>query len=529
MIDWRDRFSIKMSHNGKQGTAHTVAGNTAWYAFELIVALFQRLIIGVPVARMIGPEQLGYFAYIQWLTTISGLVGTVGIPMAARKYISEYMAGGQTEIAATIYRYAWRLQLVITLVLVSIGMTLVFTLSDRSYLTPSAILVFSMLPRLLNLIPANANVAVEHMRGNVPASVSAALLEAVLVGISLWQGWGLTGVAAAQAASYILELTWKSWTVRQWLKPPGRAVGLPAELKKRMTRFSGQSMALMALNIVVWDRSDMFFLKMLNPDRSQVTFFHLAFTFVDRILVIPKSFAVSVGASLMVGYTRDRDKLNRFTALAARYGLLFAAPVMVGLAAVAGPLVTLVYGEQYLPVIPVLMIGAMLAVVKPLLEPAQNVLQAAEQQGFLIGWGVFCGVVNIALDLVLIPLGAAQGAMWANGLAQALAIAGTWVKVSRSFGVKLPAGALLRIVLCGLGMGAGVYALGRLDYPPYLLLPLQVAAGALLYPMMIRMAGVLNQDDRQRLDRLTSAVPRRLRRPAGALANFVAGPLEDAA
>jgi hypothetical protein len=78
-------------------------------------------------------------------------------------------------------------------------------------------------------------------------------------------------------------------------------------------------------------------------------------------------------------------------------------------------------------------------------------------------------------------------------------------------------------------MGAGVYALGRLDYPPYLLLPLQVAAGALLYPMMIRMAGVLNQDDRQRLDRLTSAVPRRLRRPAGALANFVAGPLEDAA
>lgn len=517
------------SPKGRQGTTRTVAGNTAWYAFELGVALFQRLIIGVPVARMIGPEQLGYFAYVQWLTTISGLVGTVGIPMAARKYIAEYMANGHPEIAARIYKYTWRLQLAITLVLVAIGMTLVFTVSDRNYLIPSAILVFSMLPRMLLLIPANANVAVENIRGNVPAAVGAATCEAMIVGVSLWQGWGLTGVAAAQAVSYLLELAGKTWSVRQWLSPAANGVTLPAELKRRMTRFSGQSMALMALNLVVWDRSDMVFLKMLNSDPRQVTFFHLAFTFVDRILVIPKSFAFSVGANMMVGYTRDREKLNHVTALAARYSLLFSAPVMLGLAAVSGPLMRMVYGEQYLPVIPVLMIGASLAVLKPLLDPPQYLLQAAEKQGFLIGWGVFCGLVNVALDVALIPLGAAQGAMWANGLAQALTIAGIWVKVSREFGIGLPWGALVKIVFSGVVMGAGVYWLGSLPWPPFLLLLLQVASGAVLYPLVLRMTGVLDQGDRRRLDQLASAVPRRLRRGAEALVNFVAGPLEDPA
>ncbi len=513
-----------MAHHGNRETTRTVAGNTAWYALELAFTLVQRLAIGVPVARLIGPEHLGYFNYIQWLTTVTGVLGTVGIPVAARKYMAEYLAQGDTATADRIYRHLFRLQAIAGAVLVAAGLCLVFTMSEPAYRASSSLLVLSVLPRMLVLIPSNANVAAQDMRSNVAPSILAAFYECLVVAFGLWMGWGLVCVAGAQLTAYALELWLKTIATRRWL-PRASDGAIPAALRERMTRFSGESLALMALNLVVWDRSDIFFLRMMNSDPKQVAFFSLAFTLVDRILVMPKSFALSVGANMMAEFGRDRVKLNRVAALAARYALLFAAPVMIGLAAVSGPLITLVYGRQYLPVIPLLVIGASLAVAKPLLDPVQNLMQAAEQQRFLIGWGVICAVINIGLDLWLIPRGAAQGAMWANGLAQMITIAGIWIRAAQIFGIQLPLGALARILICGAGMGLGVWAAGHISLPPAALLAVQVALGAVLYPLLLRVTGVLDRSDRERLDRLTIAAPARIRRLAGTLMGFVVGPV----
>lgn len=513
-----------MANHGNRETTRTVAGNTAWYALELAFVLVQRLAIGVPVARLIGPEQLGYFNYIQWLTTITGVLGTVGIPVAARKYMAEYLGKGDLETSDRIYRHLFRLQMWLGIGLVAVGLALVHTLADPAYRLTSSLLVLSVLPRMLVLIPSNANMAAQDMRANVGPSILSAFYEMLLVGLGLWMGWGLVCVAAAQATAYTMELWLKLGATRRWL--PRAADGLlPGALRERMTRFSSESLALMALNLVVWDRSDIFFLRMLNSDTKQVAFFSLAFTLVDRILVMPKSFATSVGATMMAEFSRDRSNMNHVAALAARYALLFAAPVMIGLAAVSGPLISLVYGKQYLPVIPLLAIGASLAVAKPLLDPVQNLMQAAEQQRFLIGWGVVCAILNIALDVILIPRGAAQGAMWANGLAQMITIAGIWVRAAQLFDIRLPVSALGRILLASAGMGIAVWAVGHLALPPVITLVLQVGLGSVLYPLLLRVCGVLDDNDRRRLDRLTTAAPRRIRRMMDAVMGFVVGPV----
>lgn len=513
-----------MANQNNRETTRTVAGNTAWYGLELVVSLVQRLAISVPVARVIGPEQLGDFNYIQYLTSVTGILGTVGLPLAARKYIAEYLSKDDAETADRIYRYMFRLQLMLGAVLVAAGLGLVYTLAAPAYRISSTILVISILPRMLLLIPSNANVAAQDMRANVGPSIIGALYECAAVLFGLWMNWGLVAVAAAQASAYALEMWLKVAGVRKWL-PRSPSGAIPRELKGRITRFSGEGLALMALNLVVWDRSDIFFLKNLHADTRQVTFFSIAFTLVDRILVMPKSFALSVGANIMAEYGRDRERLNRVAALAVRYSLLFAVPVMVGLAAVSGPLIELVYGQKYLPMIPILTIGALLAVAKPLLDPVQNLMQAADQQRFLIGWGIFCAIINVALDLTLIPTGAGQGAMWANGLAQAIAIAGTWVRAVQMFGIRLPLGPLFRILFCGAAMGAAVYAAGRLPLPLVVVLILQIALGAALYPLLLRLTGVIDPSDHARLRRLTTAAPARFRGAMDALVRFLIGPV----
>jgi O-antigen/teichoic acid export membrane protein len=138
-------------------------------------------------------------------------------------------------------------------------------------------------------------------------------------------------------------------------------------------------------------------------------------------------------------------------------------------------------------------------------------LQAEDRQQVLIWWGVFAAALNIGLDILLIPYGGAQGAMVANGLAQAVAIAGFWVLAARSSPVHLPVGDFAKIIAAGAAMALPIYLLGQTSLSPALQLALGIPAGALLYLLTIRWAGVLNEQDEKRLLHLIGRLPKRAR------------------
>jgi hypothetical protein len=83
-----------------------------------------------------------------------------------------------------------------------------------------------------------------------------------------------------------------------------------------MTVFSRQGVALTLLQIVVWDRSDILFLRMLHPDIRQVTFFSVAFNITDKLLIIPRAFAGAVGATMMARAGRDASQIASLLSVA---------------------------------------------------------------------------------------------------------------------------------------------------------------------------------------------------------------------
>ncbi len=503
-----------------RGTAQTVAANTFWYSLEMAVSALAALLTSIPVARVIGPRRLGYFAYVQWLTSVSGRLAMVGIPAATRKYMAEYLGRGEARIAWAIFRRSLRVQSYIALGVAAAGAALVWSWVEPSYRVCSLVLVMGVAPRMLAYIPSNANNAAENMRANFPGALLNSVVTVSLVNLSLWAGWGLTGVAASFMAGDTVELAVKMRMTRGWLRPaPG--TGLPEELRRRLWRFSAQSLALMSVNMVVWDRSDLVLLKLLDKDIRQVTFFVLAFNVAERVLMVPRAFSTMIGISVMAEYGRDRAKLYRVASGAAKYALLVSAPVMLGLAAVSSPLIRVLYGAQYLPTIPVLWIGAALAVAKPLLAPAQSLMQAEERQGFLIRWSLVCAAANVGLDAALIPVWGARGAMLANGLAQGMAVIGVWVKAVRSFPLVAPVGAVGRILASGLAMGAPVWLLCGTPLPAAVQLGLGIPMGAALYAGMVRALGILEESDRGPLLRAAERLPGGLRGRAEGLVRWL--------
>ena len=487
----------------------TITRNSLWYGLELVVSIGATFVTSVAVARAIGPLRLSDYQYIVWLTNVTIAVGSFGLPATTRKYMAEYLNRGEGGVARATYLVTLQVQAYLALGACAVALGLVLWLGNPRQFAVSALLVAAMGPRIVASIPSMANNAAEVMRRNTGPSLAGCLATTAIMLFSLWVKWDLVGVAAGVLVGNSLECGLKLQSVERWLGGTARGT-VPAELKRRMFTYSGQGLALMLLNLVVWDRSDILILKAMNSDPRQVTFFSIAFNLSEKILLIPASFGTSLGATMMAQFGRGQARLKEMTVDGGRYALLVSLPLLVGMACVSQPLVLLLYREPYRPMIPTLVIVAMLAIPKALVTAPTMFLQATERQGFLIFWGCLCGAVDIGLDFILTPVYGARGAAIANGSAQAVAALGIWIFVWRIAGLDLRLRDFGRIAVSGAIMAAGVLAFLR-AVPGYAGLFGAVPLGGILWMISLRVTAALRPEDVSRFDSVGRQIPAALR------------------
>ena len=483
----------------------TIARNSFWYGLEMAFGILIAFGTSIPMARIIGPEKLGYFNYIMWLANMTGTIGSMGIPSTTRKYIAEYLGNNQPAIARAIFASTLRLQMAMAAGITSASLMVLFLIGDPAHRVVSAIQIVSMFPSMTSFVAAQTNVARENMRANILASVVGGLIHLTGVISSLAFGWGLFGIAIGILTSRTVELVIRYVPVQRWINtlPHGK---IPPELKLKMRSFSGQSMVILLLNIVVWNRSDMIVLKWRSADIAQITFFSVAFTISEKVTLAPQVFGQALGATVMAQYGRDKLRLQEMVSGAAKYMFLLAMPLLLGMAALSPAIIRLLYGHQYLPAIPVLALAAIFALPNPLLTPAQAFLQANERQGFLIAWCALAGVVNVGVDYLLIPNLGAMGAAIGNGTAQLMGVVGIWVFIVWRYAVHLPVASIVKIAISSALMYACVAPL-NLVMRPFVAIALGVPLGGGVFVVLLRFTAALDAHDRRRILSIGNHVP----------------------
>jgi len=512
---------LSTTPTGTINTSHTVARNSFWYGLELLFSVIGAFFTSVMVARVVGPEQLGHFSYIFMLTNYTAALAQFGLPGTIKKYMAEYLGRGEPDVAHAIYRAALWIQILLSAGITVVAMLIVMWKTDPAYRLMAVLLISSIAPRLIGSVPSQANNAAERLKRNTVPALISAVFNIGFTLFSLWIGWGLAGVAIAYAGAAVIDTFLKLIGVHQMLGPvpPGT---LSPELKRRMFAYSGQGIALMLLNLTVWDKSDVIILGAMNPDIKQVTFFTIAFNIVDRLLTIPNTFAGSLNVTIMAQYDRGVERLRELTVTGAKYAFLLAVPILVGMACISPVVVRLYSGKfDYSPMITVLAIVATLGISKAMISPPTALLQATENQGTLIWIGCICGGFDILLDFLLTPTYGAIGAAVANGLAQTAAAAAMWWRVRQLFGAGLRLGELGRIALSGAVMAAMVVlivrAMGGLPG-----VALGVLAGALTWFVMLRLTRALHRHDGDRLRNLSRVVPAPARPLYTGVVNWIA-------
>lgn len=490
-------------------TTRTVARNSLWYAIETGFGLAAAIVTSVIVARVIGPGRLGDYSYIMTMATITGSLGSVGLSVTLRRYMAEYLSGGNEEKAYGVFHKILHWQALLLGVLCTAGLIWAWSF-DSDYRLVAILLVLSAWPRGMGFMPSQANMASENVAASVPGSMAGGIIQVGGTWLSLLMHWDLIGMAAAQLIGYLVEFVWKM--APHWRRVRDcRRVALEPELKRRMIKFSTQGIGLVMLSLVVWERSDVLLLKWLQNDSRQIAYFSQPFSVVEKLLLIPQTFGMSMGASLMAQQGRSRDQMAGLAVTSGIYLCLVALPLLAGAAAIAGP-IWMLYGPQYVPAAAVFALLALTAIPKAAMVPAQTLLQNAEKQSRLVWWNSAGGIVKLALGVGLIPLWGGLGAAMANGAAQTLVGLGVWYTAWRMFRMPMRRGSLAKIALSAGLMGLAAWMIVR-NLPPLPGAVCAVAAGVVLFPLLLRLTGALLTEDRMRLQQLAGMLPG----PLGAL------------
>jgi len=249
----------------------------------LIVDTVLPPIITIIVARAMGPAKLGAFSYVIWMSTVVASLGCGGIWAAARKYMADYAGQNRPDVFRAILRFGLASQAIVSLLLVGAGLVWVFLAlapDERGFATLAMV---SILPAGLTAMATAVNTAVGDLRPNVIASIAAGLMQAAGTCATVVMGWGLVGLAGAQLAGKTCDcvVRWilTSRRLPGYLQAMGPSAGssrLPPGLALKLTKFCGESTILALLAMVVWNRSEMIFLKRFC-DIRQVAFYSVAF------------------------------------------------------------------------------------------------------------------------------------------------------------------------------------------------------------------------------------------------------------
>jgi len=489
-----------------------------WYGLEAILEAMILLGTSIAVGRYLGLAKLGYFSYINFFVTIVTRTSGTGLSTATRKYMSEFIALDRMGTARAVYNLAHRYQLIASVSISSAGLVGILLFGDPAYRLMSSILIISIVPGLMSWVPAQANQAFEDVSKNTLSAFGYMGVYGAVIGLTIYFKWGLVGIASASLLGRTAEVFMRTIPLNAKLrKLPLDA--LDSTIVLRIRRFCIQAVGIQLLMSVVWDRSEMVFLRAFSS-LEQMGAYSISFTFVNNLATIPRIFGSANGITLMVEASRDAKRVAGLVQNASRYLLLIALPVNLGAAAIAYPAIRLAYGTRYLVAVPVLMVAAVLGIPRAFQSIPEILIRTGDRQNRLLLWYSVAGVVNIGLDWILIRRYGAVGAAWGNGIAQSFGIVAIWLQAQQFYKYHLPMKSLFRITLASVPMAAVAYYVGRVT-SGFLGLAVTILSAAVVYFLLIKLFHGLEASDRERLTPVGNRLPGGARRIFLALLEFV--------
>ncbi len=429
--------------------------NTAWYGLSTAFGLGAGLLMSVVLARGLGPSRMGDYSFLMWAARTLEAVCLLGFAVATVRYTASAFGRSDPAGAAGYLLLFFRRQMVVTAVVVSAALPLVLWLAAPDLRWPFVAVVAGLFPATLSTMYANGVYGAQRYDLTTRTSVVKMAIHLAVAVAAVAAGAGVLTIVLGGVLASLVAFGLQRRDVRA-LYPLGAAGPVTADARQEAWRFLVSISAVRLLDVLVWDRSEVFFLRLYTAS-EQIAFYSLAFGLVSRAMILSEVTVGAVLPALSALHGRaDAREFQRVFQATLRYAALIAAPTAALVAALAPDVVRLLYGPDYAPVALLLQLLAPVGVLDALRKVAWVALSAVgDRRAILQAMGV-SAAVNLVLAAVLIRGHGTLGAVAANAAAQLLASAWVFAALARACRLRVPVGEVARALGCaGLAFLAG--------------------------------------------------------------------------
>jgi len=472
------------------GGTKSIAKNTAILMGSQLTTWSLTLLLTIFLPRYLGAEGIGKLQFATSLWMIMGMLIAFGTGTLLTK-----------EIARAPQRTAELLSVVMVLRILFFGVgyaAIVWLLQwlDYPVVTINVVCIIGI-ANLLDQFATACQAALqglEEMRILSIGNIVAKAIDTVLGILLLLNGWGIYAIAAllivSTSARLLIQLVYLNRLH-------------PLRLTLRMTALwkissAGLPYLMSSIFLVGYLQMNVLIISFLLNEEA-IGWYSAADRLFNTLLFIPTVFMMAIFPVFSRMMISDGNQLKRLMRKSFNMLLLLGVPIGLGMTIVAGPIVTVLFGPEFVNSGPILAVmGVALIFMYQNVLLGQYLISIDRQNSWTVVMAVATFVL-IGLDILLIPW---SDLRWENGaIGAALAYGITELGMVIAGILLLPKGTLgrgnlwsaIRIFAAGLLMCAIAWGLSAF----FIAVP--IIAGAAVYVVMVLLLQVLPKEDYQLL------------------------------
>lgn len=447
-----------------------VLSNLIWRFAERCGAQLVAFVVSVVLARILDPDAYGTVALITVFTTILQVFVNSGLGNA----LIQKKDADDVDFSTVFYTN------IVFCIVLYLGLFVAAPFIARFY-DDTSMTPYIRVLGITVLVSGVKNVQQAYVSKHLMfkrfffATLGGTIMAAI-VGISMaLTGFGVWALVAQQVVNVSID-TIVLWATVKWR--PIKAFSL--ERLKGLFSYGWKLLASSLLDTVYTDLRQLIIGKMYSS--SDLAYYNQGKKFPQFIVANVNTSIDSVLLPVMSGAQDDKVRVKSMMRRSLTTSIYIMAPLMIGLAFVAEPVVSLILTDKWLPSVPILRIFCITYMLRPVHTANLNAIKALGRSDLFLK----LEIVKKVVGLILLGLTMQHGVM---AMAYSLLISNVLSQIINSW----PNRKLLNYsyieqlkdfmpsVLLAVVMGICIYPISLIGLPDIVTIVLQVLAGAVLY------------------------------------------------
>lgn len=389
--------------------------NTLFSSVGLYTEYVLGMLTSILIARYLGPASFGTYSLAIWLVSMGVAISNSGTASAAIKFVAELRGSERTDLIPYVLDYLRRAQRVFLLLVIVGGAALFGFAGDRITSDINHGVLFGFLLVAVALRASYMfNIGVAKGFENFRATALVALVSTPVNLVLVLLAWRMSAPVEGLLVVFVVSsfvFFGVSWRLVAPMIPARRpGVQLPPDLLARVRRHMKWTALNVSVGFFAASEVEVMFLNMY-ADSQAAGQFKVAYQLATgAALLVPGVFGALLLPMMASALSRGVEVAARRFVGTTAYLTLLATPLMAFGAVFGSDLIQMMYGHKYAaagPVFAFCLIGACVAMMT---SGASSLLISADKQSNILVLTVFCGLLKLGLDAVLIAHSGLTGA-----------------------------------------------------------------------------------------------------------------------